>query len=368
MKPKQHIPLLILITICFMNLHAQVVSFDSDRWEFKAKELLKENFKGKDCILLKGGKAILKDTEFTNGIIEFDVAVPDERGFIGVFWRMQDEENYEKFYIRPHQSGNPDANQYTPVFNGVDGWQLYHGKEYSKAMVYKFDEWIHVKILLKDLRGEIYIDDMENPAIIIRDMKMGARPGRIGLIVDDYAPGRFAGFNYEALSSPPLKSRMQSKLPPPMGTILNWEVSDPFPESMIKGKTELGKNDWKEFKGLEWNEFTCEYNGLANLSRTADIRSGNTVFARIRIDAEVSQIKAFNFGFSDRIYVFLNNKLIYKGNNSFRTRDYRFLGTIGLFDTLFLPLEKGENVLLIAVAEDFGGWGLIGKFPGKNEE
>jgi len=38
---------------------------------------------------------------------------------------------FEHFYIRPHQSGNPDANQYTPVFNGVSAWQLYHGALYA---------------------------------------------------------------------------------------------------------------------------------------------------------------------------------------------------------------------------------------------
>jgi hypothetical protein len=28
-------------------------------------------------------------------------------------------------------------------------------------------------------------------------------------------------------------------------------------------------------------------------------------------------------------------------------------------DSVFLPLRKGENELLFAVSESFGGWGLI---------
>lgn len=39
-------------------------------------------------------------------------------------------------------------------------------------------------------------------------------------------------------------------------------------------------------------------------------------------------------------------------------RDYRFLGTIGLFDEVYLPLKKGENELWLAVTESFGGWGI----------
>jgi hypothetical protein len=35
------------------------------------------------------------------------------------------------------------------------------------------------------------------------------------------------------------------------------------------------------------------------------------------------------------------------------------LGTIGLFDDLYLPLEEGENEILFAVSETFGGWGIM---------
>ena len=49
------------------------------------------------------------------------------------------EANYENFYIRPHQSGNPDANQYQPVFNGSASWQLYYGPEYAAPVEYRYD-------------------------------------------------------------------------------------------------------------------------------------------------------------------------------------------------------------------------------------
>ena len=38
--------------------------------------------------------------------------------------------------------------------------------------------------------------------------------------------------------------------------------------------------------------------------------------------------------------------------------DYRFRGSIGYYDTLFVPLVAGDNDLVIAVSEDFGGWGV----------
>ena len=43
------------------------------------------------------------------------------------------------------------------------------------------------------------------------------------------------------------------------------------------------------------------------------------------------------------------------------SRDYRFLGTIGYFDAVYLQLKKGRNDLWIAVSENFGGWGIKAK-------
>ena len=55
-------------------------------------------------------------------------------------------------------------------------------------------------------------------------------------------------------------------------------------------------------------------------------------------------------------------RLLYTGNNGYRTRDYRYLGTIGYFDAITLPLQEGENELWFAVSESFGGWGVQAAF------
>ena len=47
-----------------------------------------------------------------------------------------------------------------------------------------------------------------------------------------------------------------------------------------------------------------------------------------------------------------------RGDNGYRSRDYRYLGTIGFFDSVTLPLKEGRNEVVIAVSESFGGWGL----------
>ena len=95
---------------------------------------------------------------------------------------MQDVGNYENFYLRPHQSGNPDANQYTPVFGGVSAWQLYHGDGYAAPMTYPYGAWIPMKIVVSGDRAEIYVDSDE-PVLVVQDLKRDQAAGSIGLLV-----------------------------------------------------------------------------------------------------------------------------------------------------------------------------------------
>jgi hypothetical protein len=55
-------------------------------------------------------------------------------------------------------------------------------------------------------------------------------------------------------------------------------------------------------------------------------------------------------------------RLLYAGDNGYQTRDYRYLGTISLFDALELNLAAGDNEILFAVSESFGGWGVMAQF------
>jgi hypothetical protein len=102
-----------------------------------------------------------------------------------------------------------------------------------------------------------------------------------------------------------------------------------------------------------------EPSGLVNVARASAIRDGrNTVYARAVIRSDRAHVKELPFGFSDRADVSLNGRLLYRGDYTYRSRDYRFLGGIGYWDTVALELEAGENELVFAVSEDFGGWGV----------
>jgi len=329
-----------------------------DRWDTVGVNFTTETYLGKECILLKAGFISVKDAELRDGTIEADISFPQQRSFPGFAFRIQDQNNFENFYVRPHQSGNPDATQYTPVFNGQAGWQLYHGEGYTKAFAFKFDQWHHVKIELHGLQAEIYIDDMQTPLINVKELLTGWKGGKIGVISGGTAI-RIANVQYTI---------KQGSAPAPIsvpangtgGVITQWQISNVVNRGVFEKQYQLTPEIMRK---LTWATHHSEPSGTINLSRFGKLtETGNTMVAKVVIQSETEQVKALSFGFSDFALVYLNDKALYYGADNYMSRDYRFLGTIGFFDVLVLPLKKGENELWFVVSENFGGWGVKAKF------
>ncbi len=336
----------------------QYISIDDNTWQISGDESKIVDHLGRKALALKAGRAILADSDFLTGTIEFDVSFPNQRNFVGVMWRMQDGGNFEDFYMRPHQSGKGDANQYSPVFNGNSGWQLYHGEGYSVPTVYQFDEWMPVKVVVGEKRAEIYLKDMDAPALVTHEFKREAASGMVGFKAGRFATAYFSNIRVTKNANPQLVGKAPAIKPADANTLMAYKVSGYFDEKMLENKTRLTSAE----KQLSWYDLACEADGIANLSRLQSHREKNTVFVKINLESAQKQFKELQFGYSDRVKVFVNDRLVYSGNNGYQSRDFRYLGTIGLFDSVHLPLKKGENEILFAVSETFGGWGIISRF------
>ncbi len=342
-----------------LPVNASNIPLNSDNFTLEGKEAKFTNYKGKASLLLNDASATLKGVSFTNGVIEYDVAFKEQRNFVGVKFRQQDSKNAEEFYIRPHQSGNPDANQYTPVFNGLAAWQLYH-KGFAGKVNYNFDGWNHVKIVVAGKHGEVYINDMQKPVFSIAEFLHTTESGSISFssaMTDAYIANVSVekNDNQRALSMSPKSDKLSLN-----NYVSNWQVSNSFSGEKLAKTTELNQ---QEIAQMNWQPLSVDSYGVLNMARVQGInKTKNTAFAKFSIDSNIAQIKGLHFGYSDKIKVFVNNTLVYAGNNSFRSRDYRYLGTIGLFDTIYLPLKAGKNEISFAVSEGFGGWGVLAKF------
>ena len=230
-----HLSLIFILTT-FHFTKAQEFPFSSSKWVIEAEESTIKEYQGKQALYLKNGLAQLKDFEFLNGIIEFDISLPKERGFPGVLFRMQDKENNEEFYVRPHQSGNPDANQYTPVFNRNAAWQLYHGEGFNKAYTYPVDTWMHIKLLIKDSQAEVYFD--EELILQIKELKMGIKAGSVGLR-SSLCPVYFANLKVTKTDAIILRAIPAKEQKTDETIITQWLVSPSFSREALAGKTSL---------------------------------------------------------------------------------------------------------------------------------
>jgi hypothetical protein len=322
------------------------LSFHSDGWDWGEAEYEWSMLRRQMSTVARGFAAALADVELEDGWVELELAVGAERSFHGIVWRAADDRNYESFFVRPHQVGNPDAVQYTPVTNGISSWQLYHGDGFWAPLRFPVGEWFRIRVAFAGERAEVRVGDLSTVALVC-PLKEPPRRGRIGVLVSgpDVHFGELA-FGEEVEVDPAAPPTP----PPPAGVLRAWEVSDAFAEQELEEERAAPRS---------WTRVESEPGGLVDLARVQGIADGrNTVLARASIPAEQAGTKALHLGFSDRALVYLNGTRLYRGDATYRCRDYRFLGSIGWHDTLYLPLDKGDNELVVAVSEDFGGWGV----------
>jgi hypothetical protein len=332
------------------------VPFEPDRWTIDAAEHRFEEHLGRPALYLREGSALAAGIELEDGTIEVDLAFGPERSFPGAVWRVEDAGAFEWFFVRPHQSGNPDATQYTPVFNGSSGWQLYHGERYTVPLTYRLGEWLRLRIVFAGDVAEVYYDGGEEPALRVDGLKRSPVRGGTG-VTGSLADAWFSRFAYAGEA----ELRGTARAPEPLDprAVRTWSVSDPFPESALACTT----LDPALVAARTWTELATEPSGLADLARVARLgEEADTVLARTTVRAGAAGTRLLELGFSDRVRAYLNGRLLFAADDSYRSRDYRFLGSIGWWDTLALPLEAGGNELVLAVSESFGGWGVQARF------
>ena len=229
----------------------EAIDLDSERWVLTNGQIVEHL--GRTCLT---GSAYLEDVRFENGVIEVDVALTGARGYPGINLRVQSPTDYEHFYIRPHRMGlYPDALQYTPVFNGISGWQLYNGDGFTAAVEIPENEWVRLRLEVSRSQARLFIGDAEDPALEIPRLKHGTSRGSIGLSSQPGVDGYFSRFRY----------RTDDDLH--------------FDPAVHPDRQELG--------ALEWRAVGIEPSGLVNVGRVHGRtgREPDCVCARTFIDS-----------------------------------------------------------------------------------
>jgi sugar lactone lactonase YvrE len=341
-----------MVSAAARDTEDQPVAFDSDAWILANADVVEHM--GRQSLM---GTAYLKDLELENGVLEVDLSVDGRTSYPGFLFRIQSQEDYERLYIRPHRAGRyPDALQYTPVFNGIAGWQLYSGEGFTAGAQIPLDQWVHLRMEIRGEQARVFIGDSETPALKIDHLKHGLSKGSVALDSPRDGTAYFSNFRYSIDDD--LRFEPPRRIDPPPGFIGEWMISQSFKASQIDIERHPGDQGITD---IRWQEVHAEPSGLVDIARYVKRlgREPDCVWAKATIRSNQDEVKKFLFGYSDWIGIFLNGEILFSANSAYRERDPSFLGIIGLSDAVYLPLRAGENELLFAVAESFGGWGFV---------
>ncbi len=349
----------------FASSEQQIVDFESERWNIDDPDAEVMFYMNETSLYLFEGVALLKDVDFENGVIEVDVAAHGNPGFAGIVFRYQPGGDHEQIYIRPHRSGLPDALQYTPVVHGSAAWQLYSGPGYTAEAYIPTNRWVHLKIVVSGETVDVFLNGASEPDLTVRELKNGISKGSVGLWGRSGA-ANFANFRYTLTPSDGASAEALSQNSPP-GVIRYWSLSEAFFATEFAEDTLPAR---EIFNGMKWSNVQSEPDGLVNISRfrakttraRTDVAANqkHVAFAKAVIHSDQNQVIRMAFGYSDEVSIFLNGKILFSADSTFRSRDPGFLGIVSVDnDAVYLSLEKGENELVLAVRETFGGWGFI---------
>ena len=143
-----------------------------------------------------GGMAIVNGQSFRDGTIEVDVAgrrgphaVPSDRGFVGVVFRLTaDRSKSEYIYLRPDNG------------RAADQVQRNHSVQYAshpdfpwprlrKEFPEKYESyvdlqpgvWTRMRIEVSGVTARLYVHDNQQPNLIVNDLKHGVSEGGVAL-------------------------------------------------------------------------------------------------------------------------------------------------------------------------------------------
>ncbi len=337
-------------------------------WELTGADAVIEELDGRTALRLGTGSAVRRDVEFLDGTIEFDLRVTGYRSFSFLSFRMESDDEHEEIYFRAHKSRLPDAIQYTPVYRGSSQWQLYHDDRATAPAPFPPDEWIPIRVVVQGSRAAVFVGATEEPQLVVPRLAREPKPGYLALssflplgtpkdvYITSFAEVvvRPGVVDYEFPEPEPEPAA-------PAGWIKSWEVSSAFvpAEGLI---TELPE---EILRGDGWRTVPAGAQGLIELERHVVRPEGArraAVLARLAIAAPEATTRRLDVGFSDEVSVFLNGRLLVADDESYSFNLPRRQGLLtGEQLSVFLPLEAGDNELILAIADRFGGWGLSGK-------
>lgn len=209
--------LLIASILLSINTYSQTIKLEPGKLEAVKVYMSIEKLMGSDVVkAVKDSSVTLNDeptfvkikgVNFKNGIIEVKVLsrllknAPDfARGFIGIAFRINDSiTKFECIYLRPVNARvddqvrrNHSIQYYSYPDYKFDRFRKEAPEKYESYTDMEMNKWITMRIEVKDSQAKLFINNNQQPSLIVNDLKHGAdASGSIGFWVETGTEGFF---------------------------------------------------------------------------------------------------------------------------------------------------------------------------------
>ena len=358
------LPLLLCLAPCDWSVAAEAVQVEMtpEHWQADGEVSFSKSERYPHGVMrVTGAGAILKGTTFGNGTITYDINEDgDEQETSGIWFRRQNAEVAEDFYLRPFTScaSTAECLQYAPVSRGNVQWDVY--PEYQAAAPLKLKGWNHVKLVISGKRMNVFINGEAQPSLVVGHLEGEFPTGGVQLRGNAlYANLTLAPGMVESLSEAPLRDSTDTD----PRYVRHWRLSPIL--SLPRGQS-------PDFSAMpaespSWRAIDAERKGFVNIGRKNGTPQGvpDLAWLKTNIKSERAQTLHVSIGWVRQIWVYVNGKQVFAGNNIYYPESARTppLGRLSLSNGSFdLPLREGMNAVEVAISDDLGhirhwGWG-----------
>ncbi len=213
---KKNCLLSLTIFVC-LQVSAQIIRpnvQDTSLWTVINRSANATNEDGKNAVKFSEapdeGYMILKNTEFSNGTIEFDVKGKNvvQQSFVGMAFHGVDEKTYDAIYFRPFNFANPDTGRRRRAVQYVSmpdhTWEklreTYPGKYENKVdPAPDPDGWFHVKILVDGKKISVFVNNAQKPSLEVEKLSSTIKGG-VALWAGNNSGGSFANLSISSMA------------------------------------------------------------------------------------------------------------------------------------------------------------------------
>jgi hypothetical protein len=140
--------------------------------------------------------AVIKNSHFKDGTIEANVAgLPrqgapgDVRGFVGISFRVQDDgRRFETVYLRMTNGRADDQlrRNHSVQYTSEPEFPWYRLRKenpgvYESYVDLEAGAWTKLRIVVDGMKAAVYVNGAQQPCLIVNDLKLGERSGRVAL-------------------------------------------------------------------------------------------------------------------------------------------------------------------------------------------